>query len=377
VSTDAQQDEFRFEKRITTEEIEAFAKLSGDYNPLHLNADFARARGFKQPVAHGILLAGFVSRMVGMQVPGAGALWMRQAFQWPAPVFAGDDIQFVIRIKHRSLGSGMMTIEVTATNQDGKSVMSGEGAVTLPEPQPERPMGVSLKETVAILTGGAANAGAAIARELARGGASIAFIGTSAENEAAAAGILQEGGQAIVSAFDIAGIEKHLGRPVGVLVNNTTQPVSARPFSAMTWEDAQSALDAELRIVFESCQAVLPGMIERKSGVILNLGSVLTRQTPGPQSVANVMAKSALLGLTRALAAEVGPQGVRVNMISLGELAGSGETSDRLRKLQAMQTPLRRLVTHEDVAQTVAFLCSDAAAFLTGTDLPLSGGAHI
>jgi acyl dehydratase len=120
-----------FSKTITREDIQAFAEVSGDYNPLHLDEEFARGTAFGRPVAHGMLLASFVSRMVGMQLPGAGALWVRQSFRWPLPVFAGDTVDVTLRVTHKSTGTNTIIVEVNAVNQDGKNVMNGEGAVML------------------------------------------------------------------------------------------------------------------------------------------------------------------------------------------------------------------------------------------------------
>jgi len=92
-------------------------------------------------VAHGIALASLVSRMVGMQLPGAGALWMRQSFQWPAPVFAGDNVEITLRVTHKSAGV-QHDHDRGESREPGmaKTVMSVEGAVLLLEQQkPARP----------------------------------------------------------------------------------------------------------------------------------------------------------------------------------------------------------------------------------------------
>jgi 3-oxoacyl-[acyl-carrier protein] reductase len=369
----------RFSKTITNEDIQAFAAVSGDFNPLHLDPEFARKTSFGKPVAHGVLLASYVSRMVGMQLPGAGALWMRQSFQWPAPVFAGDTIEITMRVTHRSSGSNTITVEVTAVNQDGKTVLSGEGAVLLMEQQQARPVGRSLKESIAMLSGGTRNAGAAIAFELAREGAAVA-LNESTGAEEVVSKIKQEGGQAAAIHFEngdaVDAIEQTFGKPVQVLVNNTGSAFKPQPFGDLDWATVQQILDREIHDVFDACQAVLKPMMAQKFGCIVNLGSILTKQVPPPQMAPFVLAKSALLGLTRSLAAEFGPHGIRVNLISLG--MGDFDTpdagADRLKKVQAMQTPLRRLATSEDVAKAIVFLCSDAGSFITGADLPLAGG---
>jgi len=378
----------RLTKRISVEDIQAFAALSGDFNPLHLDADFARQTAFRRPVAHGMLLASLVSRMVGMQLPGAGALWMRQSFQWPAPVFAGDNVEITLRVTHKSAGSNTITIEVKAVNQDGKTVMSGEGAVLLLEQQKTRAPGRSLKESVALLSGGSRNAGSAIALRLAREGAAIALNDSGSEGSAedVIAQIRQEGGTAMAIRLDagrgdsvsegVDAIQQAFGKPVDVLINNTTASFAPQPFSELKWEAIQTLLDTEIRDVFHCCQAVLRNMVAQKAGCIVNMGSILTRQTPAPQWAPFVIAKSAMQGLTRSLASEFGPHGVRVNLISLGtgDLDSADAGMDRLRKVQAMQTPLRRLASPEDIAQAVAFLCSDAGSFITGVDLPVCGG---
>jgi NAD(P)-dependent dehydrogenase (short-subunit alcohol dehydrogenase family) len=91
------------------------------------------------------------------------------------------------------------------------------------------------------------------------------------------------------------------------------------------------------------------------------------------------MAKSALHELTRCLAVEYGPQGICVNTVSPGftETESIAAIPERLRKVQAMQTPLRRLATPQDVAKAVAFLCSEGAGDITGIDLPVCGGLAI
>lgn len=376
----------RLTKQIRVEDIQAFAALSGDFNPLHLDADFARLTTFKRPVAHGMLLASLVSRMVGMDLPGAGALWMRQSFQWPLPVFAGDTVEITLRVTHKSSGSNTITIEVKAVNQDGKTVMSGEGAVLLLEQQKMRGPGRSLKESVALLSGGAQNGGSAIALRLAGEGAAVALSDDNGDANAIAERICGEGGQAIAIPLDagcadslnagLDSIQQTFGKPVDVLINNTAASFGPRPFLELQWENIQTVLDGEIGKVFHCCQAALKHMVRQKYGCIVNIGSTLTRQSPPPQWAPFVTAKSAILGLTRSLAAEFGPHGVRVNLISLGpgNLDSAEAGLDRLSKVQAMQTPLRRLATADDIAQAVVFLCSDSGSFITGVDLPVCGG---
>jgi acyl dehydratase len=121
------------EKRISAEEIERFASLSGDFNPLHVDADFARQTQFARPVAHGMLLGCYVSTLIGMRLPGPGALWTQQTFRWLRPVFAGDVIRLVLRVVHKSPGSRTLKVDFEASNQDDIRIMEGTGLVMLLE----------------------------------------------------------------------------------------------------------------------------------------------------------------------------------------------------------------------------------------------------
>src|SRR5690242_21457704 len=95
--------------------------------------EFARKTHLRKRVVHGMLVASFVSTLIGMQLPGAGSLWMQQSYRWRHPVFIGDTIEVALRVAHKSVGSRTLTIEITAMNQNGTTVMDGEGTVSVPE----------------------------------------------------------------------------------------------------------------------------------------------------------------------------------------------------------------------------------------------------
>ena len=120
-------------------------------------------------------------------------------------------------------------------------------------------------------------------------------------------------------------------------------------------------------------------MCEQKSGRIVNIGSSFARNTPPANWSSFLVAKSALHALTRSLAVELGPQGIRVNMVSPGllETERIEGLPERMQKVQAMQTPLRRLASPSDIAAVVTALCSDAGDFITGTDIPVCGGLQM
>jgi 3-oxoacyl-[acyl-carrier protein] reductase len=143
----------------------------------------------------------------------------------------------------------------------------------------------------------------------------------------------------------------------------------------MSDEDWETVIDTNLRGSFNTCRAVARKMLRRRAGSIVNLSSVVgVHGNPGQANYA--ASKAGIIGLTKALARELGSRGVRVNAIAPGYI--STELTDVLpeeaRSLILKNTPLGRLGEPEDVARAVRFLCSDEAAFITGDVLLVDGG---
>jgi 3-oxoacyl-[acyl-carrier protein] reductase len=168
-------------------------------------------------------------------------------------------------------------------------------------------------------------------------------------------------------------VESELG-DLDVLVNNagvTRDTLIAR----MSDEDWEDVIDTNLRGTFNTCRAVSRKMLRRRSGAIVNLSSVVgVHGNPGQANYA--ASKAGIIGLTKALARELGVRGVRVNAIAPGYI--TTELTDVLTEEQTGlilgNTPLGRLGSPEDVAAAVRFLCSDEAAFITGDVLLVDGG---
>jgi 3-oxoacyl-[acyl-carrier protein] reductase len=168
-------------------------------------------------------------------------------------------------------------------------------------------------------------------------------------------------------------VEAELGE-VDVLVNNagvTRDTLIAR----MTDEDWEVVLDTNLRGAFNTCRAVARKMLRRRSGAIVNLTSVVgLHGNPGQANYA--ASKAGIIGLTKALARELGSRGVRVNAVAPGYIDTrlTHVLPDQARNAILANTPLGRLGDPEDVAGAVRFLCSDDASFVTGEVLLVDGG---
>ena len=120
-------------KQVTETDIVAFAQLSGDVNPVHLNDAYAARTRFKKRIAHGMLSAGLVSAVLGTKLPGPGTVYLSQNLKFRAPVQVGDEVTATATVVAQKEGKPIYTLETVCTNQDGVVVLEGE-AVILYEP---------------------------------------------------------------------------------------------------------------------------------------------------------------------------------------------------------------------------------------------------
>ena len=115
---------------ITLEEVKNFASLTGDTNALHLDEEFAGKTKFGKCVVHGMLVASFISTMIGTVFPGKGALYLGQDLKFKKPVFVNDIIQVNVKVIQKVDSSQMIELKTTVTNQHSEIVISGSARVT-------------------------------------------------------------------------------------------------------------------------------------------------------------------------------------------------------------------------------------------------------
>jgi 3-hydroxybutyryl-CoA dehydratase len=116
---------------VTDEKVRAFAELSGDKNPIHLDDEFAKNSIFKQRVAHGMLTASFISTFLAEKMPGPGAIYRKQNLKFVSPVPVGEKVKIVGTIKQINESRGVFVIDTTVYKEDGKVAIEGEATAML------------------------------------------------------------------------------------------------------------------------------------------------------------------------------------------------------------------------------------------------------
>lgn len=244
-------------------------------------------------------------------------------------------------------------------------------------------------KTTVLITGASRGIGAECARTFAKNGYNVAINYFRSEKNALdlKSEINDGGGVAEVFKADvsdekqveemISAVVKRFGK-INVLVANAGVSKSG-VFSDMTQSDFDKIFDTNVRGVFNVVKGVLPHMYERESGSIVTISSIWG-QTGGSYEVLYSMSKSAIIGMTKALAKEVAPMHIRVNSVSPGAIDTDmlSDLTDEEKEDFIRQTPLNRLGEPKDVADAVLFLADDdKSSFITGHVLSVNGGYFI
>ncbi len=249
-------------------------------------------------------------------------------------------------------------------------------------------MGISLAGKVALVTGARQGIGAAIASALLDAGASVAITGRDAAQVAQSVRrfVEETGGNVygfvgdVSNEADIARLLKEIPR-IDILVNNAGGFLRAVETLESTRAEWEQQLTVNLTAPFQICRAVLPGMMERGWGRIINIGSITASAPALGNAVGYVAAKAGLIGFTRQLALEVAQHGITVNAINPGTVAtehlrdyfsSPGAASP---ESLAASIPVGRLGKPQEIAGIVPYVASDLGAFMTGAVVEINGGA--
>ncbi|ANY20235.1 3-oxoacyl-[acyl-carrier-protein] reductase FabG [Tsuneonella dongtanensis] len=244
-----------------------------------------------------------------------------------------------------------------------------------------------LTNKVAIVTGGSRDIGRAVSVALAREGAAVVVNYLHDEDAASdtVADIVGAGGTAKAVRGDmtlptdvdslVAEARSEYGETIHILVNVTGGMVERRTLERMDLDFLEHVMRLNLTSTFLATKAVVPHM--PAGGAIVNFASQAGRDGGGPGASAYATSKAAVMTFTRAMAKELGPQGIRVNALCPGMIATTFHdtfTKDEVRANVAAATPLRRQGDAREPADAVVFLASDESSFITGANVDINGG---
>lgn len=373
---------------ITQADIEKFVDLSGDDNKLHVDKAFAARTSFKKPVVHGMIGASFISTVIGTKLPGDGALWYSQTLDFLLPVRIGDMITVVAEVIKKNDRERSIELDVRIFNQNRQIVTRGISKVKVIDE--DIPVNENLENEenprVALVIGATGGIGNATCLQLAKDGFNLILHYNKNKDKARK---LQEEIKALgrevyicqgdvnqladIDALIDFSIRKFSG--IDVLVNCAAFPIPTIKATDLLWTDFLTQLEINIKVNLLLIQKVLPVMVGNGYGKIITLSSEATDK-PNANWAHYITAKSALEGLTKSLAYELAPKGIRINMVSPSMVSTelTADIPEKMKLMTAAQTPLRRLVRPEDVAGVISFLASSKSDFLVGENIRLNGG---
>lgn len=375
--------------QITQQDLERFVALTGDDNRLHVDAEFAKSTPFKHPVVHGMLGASFISTLIGTKLPGDGALWFANKLEFLAPVRIGDELTIVAEVIKKNERDHSIELETTIYNQNKQKVTIGSASVRIVEQllsQQSMQESTVPARKVALVVGGTGGIGTAACLKLAQDGFDLAihYYKNSEKAENLKAKISQMGRKAMCFQADMSQAERvqamidnvlrHFDT-ISVLVNCAAPKIMTGRFQDLNLQDLTQQFHSNISSCFFLLKAVVPVMEQQNYGKVIHL-TTQAIETPNADWLAYITAKSALHGFSKALALDLAPKGIRLNMVSPGmtDTDFISEIPEKIRLVTAAKTPFQRLASPADIANAIGFLASAGSDFLSGETIRVNGG---
>lgn len=386
-----------FKVTVTDKLIKDFAALTGDFSPLHMDKEFARRTQFRERIAHGLLASSYISTLVGMYLPGENATIQNHSARYLKPVKINDTLTIRGEVTRKEALLGKIALEVRISNQDNENVVEGTvdvivnalpGKGIVMKDLKKNAMGLDFKGKVALVTGASRGIGAATAKLFAAHGADVVVnynIGRK-DAEEVVSDIRSAKGSAIavradvtkrpdVEAMTAAAVKRF--KKIDILINNAMSNAIPVEFEKVQWEQMQQDIDVAVKGAFNCIQAVLPIMLKNNYGKVVNITTIYSNSAPPPGFTKYVTAKTALLGLTRALAIEYASKNIFFNVVSPGftETDLGAHIPEWLKKKMALDVPLKRNAQPLDIAKTILIMASPYTDYVVGNQLLVCGGS--
>ncbi len=381
-----------FYHTVTREEIEGFAILSGDNNPLHLNREFAEQSGSRDIVSHGILTSALVSRLIGTKLPGHGSLWLTQDFEFTSTVFPGDLLKVSGKIIRVLTRGELVDIEFEVSNQDAKTVLRGSGRVKLPEIKSRTEslnidLPSSVKSMSALVIGASGSLGSEILSSLALHG--VKTLGTFKTNpnklEDQISLLTKNGRVCRAIKLDVSKpkeinqvvnfFDENWGAP-DIIINCGSLPPSGLKLEDTEMESIINHIQSEISGYLAFFRSFRNSMVEKRFGRIISIGTSATSGKAESGWSGYLAAKSASEQVIKSIASEYAAFGITANTISPGlSQTGMSATFAKQAVIAAKaETPSRQLVTPAEVAAFVSYLATNPSNVLNGQVITLDGG---
>ena len=373
---------------ITSKDVDKFVDLTGDDNKIHVDSEYASRTSYKKPVVHGMLGASFISTIIGTKLPGDGALWFAQTLEFLLPVRIGDTITIKAEVIEKIEREKIIVLQINIYNQHRQTVVRGVSKVkVIDQLTVEKKDDETKKNKVALIIGSTGGIGRAASMQLANDGFDLALHYHS--NSEGAVRLRDEisklGNKVKIFHADIrdeAQVKEMINesmrtfKAITVIVNCSTLRIPNIKLSSLVWDDMQSHLDMNIKGSFYLIKNIIPVMENQKFGKMIFLTTQYTDSAPPAELAAYVTAKSALNGFAKALAVELSPKGITVNLISPGmtDTELNADVPEKAKLLTAVKSPLRRLAKAEDVASAISFLASGKSDYITGETIRVNGG---
>ena len=336
------------------------------------------------------------STSVGVNLPGASATFLEFSANVERPIDAGVPYGLTGRVTHRSLTTRIIKKEllITPAGRDDV-VVRGKVSTLVTKPFQSMPTSEELRATatdfgltgkVVLITGASRGIGETTAKLFGLHGAKVIVNYNRGADDARCVvdEIVAAGGDAVAIQADVSSpdeVKAMVSRArdrygaIHVLVNNAARDFRPAPFLRLTWDEVQKDMDVIAKGAFLCCQAVIPLMLEQGGGRIINISTVATDDPP-PDQTKYVMAKSALVGLTRSLSIEFASRNIQVNLVvpNFVETDLVAHVPEGFRRKIAQEIPMQRVASPVDVARAVVFLASSYSSFTTGQKVMVTGG---
>ncbi len=413
--------------QFTQGDLNAFADLTGDQNPIHMDGLYASHSAVGGQVVHGMLAASFISTLIGMEIPGPGALWNTFQVNWREMIRLGDTLCFSATISAINTALNMLVLKIVGCdiNDANRVFVDGIAKVMLishkdnqqplsisvcdapedntslrREPRPVEECSIGTLENnnkarmsdvlsgkIIVVTGSTGVLGSAICQRLVRDGARLLLWGRDNDKLTSISRMLGKSVAGVV-ACDLSDIAS-VTHKAGIISQNYNifgiVHAAASRLSSLNVIDAKNmeALCNHWTVEVLSLQALVTAFMSSEKRIpgrfIIAVLTQAVFDTPPAKMSAYVSAKMACWSLIRSFALELGPKGIRSNAVSPGlmETPYSGNISAIAKKIEEASNPLRRLCEPQDVAEAIAYLCNPLAGFLNGVNLPVTGGLRM